>query len=297
MSKGIGHGKVRSESSYLRTVEPKITQSVIYVTPEMARRVLSKNTRNRPISDAHVQRLMDEMIAGRWQYNGEAIKWSIDDVLLDGQHRMTALSQMPDDFGALPFLVVRGLATECQDTMDQGRTRSASDQLNIDGLTNHNDSRIVAGAIRVYIDWQSGALFKDRASNRVSNPMIIGWAKDHPIELEILKSVVSDRVRRVKCRPSVTTAVLLHFHLVDGEAAREFTESLCTGAGLEMGNPILTLRERLDRIKTQGLNTTDRDMIGYFLLAWNAWRQGRKLTKFQRPDGGLWSADSFPRAV
>lgn len=96
----------------------KPSQSIIYVDPAMARRVLAKNTRNRPISETHVKRLMDEMRSGRWQYNGEAIKWSVDDVLLDGQHRLTALSRMPDDFPALPFLVVRGLPTASQDTMD-----------------------------------------------------------------------------------------------------------------------------------------------------------------------------------
>ncbi|SPX87637.1 hypothetical protein [Mycobacteroides abscessus] len=106
----------------------KPSQSIIYVDPAMARRVLAKNTRNRPISETHVKRLMDEMRSGRWQYNGEGIKWSVDDVLLDGQHRLTALSRMPDDFPALPFLVVRGLPTASQDTMDQGRTRSAGDQ-------------------------------------------------------------------------------------------------------------------------------------------------------------------------
>ncbi|ANO16801.1 hypothetical protein I3U42_08620 [Mycobacteroides abscessus subsp. abscessus] len=240
---------------------------------------------------------MDEMRSGRWQYNGEAIKWSVDDVLLDGQHRLTALSRMPDDFPALPFLVVRGLPTASQDTMDQGRTRSAGDQLNIDGLIRNADSKVIAGAIRVYIDWQGGGLFRDRASNRVSNPMVIEWAQNHPIEISIMTAILGTEMRRVKARPSLTLAVLLHFHLIDGEAAREFCAGLYTGVGLSAGNPILALRDRLDRISTQGFKSTDRDTIGLFVLAWNAWRNDRKLTKFQRPAGGSWTRDTFPEAV
>lgn len=66
---------------------------------------------------------------------------------------------------------------------------------------------------------------------------------------------------------------------------------------LSAGNPILALRDRLDRISTQGFKSTDRDTIGLFVLAWNAWRNDRKLTKFQRPAGGSWTRDTFPEAV
>ena len=268
--------------------------SIIYIDPPMARRVLEKNTRNRPISETHVQRLMAEMRSGRWQYNGEAIKWSVDNIILDGQHRLTALSRL-DDSTSFPFLVVRGLPTESQDTMDQGRTRSAGDQLNIDGLAT-TDSKVVAGAIRVYVQWLSGGLFGDAKVHRISNPEVVQWAKDHPMELSLMDEILTDRVRRVKTRPSLTVAVLLHFYLIDGEAAREFAEGLSSGAGLASGNPILTLRDRLDRIRTQGLKTPDRDIIGFFVIAWNAWRAGRKMEKFQRPAGGSWSVDTFPVA-
>jgi len=270
------------------------TASVVFIDPPMARRWLEKNTRNRPTSDAEVLRLAEEMQAGRWQYNGEAIKWSVDDVILDGQHRLMALALL-DDSVSLPFLVVRGLPTESQDTMDQGRSRSAGDQLAIDGLSTGSDSRVLAGAIRVFIPWAAGQLFIDTKRLRASNPALIAWAKSHPDEMALMRSILTDPIRRkVKCRPSVTLAVLLRFHLIDHEDAQRFAEGLTTGAGLEPGNPILTLRDRLDRIRTQGIRTSDRDYIGYFVVAWNAWREGRTLDRVQRPHGGTWTADTFP---
>lgn len=279
----------------LKNKPEKPTQSVIYIDPPMARRVLERNTRNRPISELHVQRLMDEMRSGRWQYNGEAIKWSVDNVLLDGQHRLTALSRL-DDSIRLAFLVVRGLPSDSQDTMDQGRTRTAGDQLNIDGITDGSDSRVIAGAIRVYIQWTTGGLFRDQIASRIGNPEVVQWAKEHPLEISLMREILCDRVRRVKTRPSVTLAVLLNFYLIDGEAAREFATGLYSGAGLESGDPILALRNRLDRIYTQKIKTVDRDIIAFFITAWNAWRAGRKMEKFQRPVGGSWAADNFPVA-
>lgn len=273
----------------------KPSQSIILVSPEMARRVLSKNTRNRPISEVHVRKLMREMESGRWTYNGEAVKWSVDDVLLDGQHRLTALSRMPDDFEPLPFLVVRGLPASAQDTMDQGRVRQAGDQLAIDGLAGHNN-KIISGAIRVHLMWESGGMFRDQVTNRVSNPEIVAWAREHPVEVAMLDDLADARLRRVKMRPSVTLATMLHFRMVDGEAQREFAELLYTGAGLEAGSPILTLRERLDRIKAQKIKTPDREFIAFMVITWNAWREGRSLGRLNRPKVGTWTADNFPEA-
>ncbi|SDT87231.1 hypothetical protein SAMN04488548_12433 [Gordonia westfalica] len=105
-------GDFHRKSQHLASVgvtPQKPSASTIFVDPAMARRVLAKNTHNRPIKESQVVRLMAEMTSGRWKYNGEAIKWSIDDVLLDGQHRLTALARMDDNFPAIPFLVVRGL--------------------------------------------------------------------------------------------------------------------------------------------------------------------------------------------
>ncbi|MGP3708532.1 hypothetical protein [Gordonia paraffinivorans] len=273
---------------------PKPTASIIYVDPQMARRVLAKNTRNRPIQEAHVRRLMNEMTSGRWQYNGEAIKWSVDDVLLDGQHRLTALSRMDDYFPAIPFLVVRNLPADAQNTMDQGRTRAAADQLVIDGLAGGEGSKIIAGAIRVYLDWERGNFFSNRTATRISNTEVVAWAHDHPIEMDMMRDIVCTSLRRVKCRPSVTLAVMLRLRMVDGEAQREFANALYTGANLQPGSPILVLRDRLDRIKEARLSTSDRDLVGFFVTAWNAWREGRTIVRLQRPHGGSWTKDSFP---
>lgn len=272
----------------------KPSQSIILVDPAMARRVLAKNVRNRPISEFHVQKLMREMESGRWQYNGEAIKWSVDDVLLDGQHRLTALSRLSNDFGALPFLVIRGLPSSAQDTMDQGKVRSAGDQLAIDDLiSSKSDARIIAGAIRVYLQWSEDRLFGNRFSH-VSNPEIVAWAHAHPIELHMLDDIACAQLRRVKARPSLTLAVMLILRKVDGEAQREFAAALYTGAGLDAGSPILALREKLIRINDQKVRTPDRDFLAFFLSAWNAWRAGRSMKDIRRPAGGEWTRDNFP---
>ena len=254
----------------------RVTESKQWVTPETARRVLDTNTRNRPLREAHVQRLMGEMASGRWQYNGEALKWSTANELLDGQHRLTALSRMPDNFGPLLFLLVRGLPPEAQDTMDQGAIRKAHEQLNIGGIP---ASQYVTSAVRIYVPWMEGRLFIDVKQQRPSNPEVVEWVKDHPREVAAL--VILDNghgLRKVKAaRPSLVLAVLLRLRNIDADAQAEFTRLLTTGLNLTAGHPIYALRERLDYINQSKIRTPDREYIAMFVHAWNLWRSGKTI--------------------
>ena len=65
---------------------------VIDVTPAIADAWLSRcNTHNRKLVDAHVDRLVREMKAGRWRLTHQGIAFSASRVLLDGQHRLWAV--------------------------------------------------------------------------------------------------------------------------------------------------------------------------------------------------------------
>lgn len=64
------------------------------ITPELAADLLSRNMKNRPVSQQRVRKYMAAMVAGKWLLNGEAIKISIDGRLIDGQHRLKAIIQL-----------------------------------------------------------------------------------------------------------------------------------------------------------------------------------------------------------
>ena len=65
---------------------------LIDVTPALADAWLSRcNSHNRKLVDAHVERLVREMKAGRWRLTHQGIAFSTNRVLLDGQHRLWAV--------------------------------------------------------------------------------------------------------------------------------------------------------------------------------------------------------------
>lgn len=67
---------------------------MVKITPEIAEQYLEKNKGNyRSINRSRVLAYAEDMASGNWVQNGEAIKFSENGMLIDGQHRLQAIIQ------------------------------------------------------------------------------------------------------------------------------------------------------------------------------------------------------------
>src|SRR5690349_1505768 len=103
---------------------------VMEVTPDMAARWLEGNTHNRPLNQAHVERLVKDMKAGRWQLTHQGLAFDDRGVLLDGQHRLWAVieANVP-----VNFRVFFNEPPESRLVLDCGKRRSNLDILTLSG--------------------------------------------------------------------------------------------------------------------------------------------------------------------
>lgn len=266
----------------------KIMHSVVMVDSAIALRWLGQNVRNRTIRQVVVQRYRSDMESGLWAMAGDPIRFNVEGQLVDGQHRLTALSEI--DGLTLPMLVIRNLPVESQGVMDQGLKRSAADQL---GIAEVKCASAVAAAVKKFIVWESELLFRDnKTAAAITAPRIEEWVKDHPEDVDRFLTLVHG-TKQNDAPPSVAGAAAIAFARIDHETAKTFFDLLARGAGTE-GHPIVTLDKRLQRNRRDGIKMSDRDYLALFILAWNAWRDGRRMTKFQRPRGGKYTEDNFP---
>ena len=106
------------------------------ITPEMAEAFLEGNTHNRLVKTVNFKKLVDDMAAGRWDFNGESIKFAEDGTLLDGQHRLLACVESGKPFIAI---IVTGLPAVAQETIDTGSSRSLADVLRLRGYASANE--------------------------------------------------------------------------------------------------------------------------------------------------------------
>lgn len=269
-------------------LQSKITQSVVMVDQIVAKRWLDRNVKNRTVRQGAVARYRSDMESGRWVMTGDPIRFDVDGNLIDGQHRLIALSEI--EGLSLPFSVVRGLPRESQSFMDQGIKRTPGDQLTLRGLKN---GQAIAAAIKQFIAWDEEMLFRDtKVLQSITSPQIEAWVEDHPADVEFLTQIIH-LTKQNDARPAIAAAAAIGFARLDAQACLDFFTLLARGAGTA-GHPIVTLDKRLQRMRRESVVLPDRDVLALFIVAWNAWRQGKQVTKFQRPAGGRYTEDNFP---
>ncbi len=248
---------------------------VLTVTPELAKEWLDRNVHNRPIRKNKVVNYARDMQAGNWALNGEAVKFAIDGVLLDGQHRLHAIvaAGVP-----VQMLVVSGLANNTQTTMDSGVKRTTGDALGLDGKKN---SQMLAATLKKIWMWEQG----DHKFSANYTPTTIECAALLNQKPEIHRSVeVALHVRSTfrAMPPSVTGCAHYVLSKVAQDDAVWFFARVGDGAVSEPGHPILALRARVTNEALSGAQIQQHQRMAYLIRAWNAVREGRSLARIQQ---------------
>lgn len=137
----------------------QITHEQILVTPTIAKKWLEEgNLENRRLRLEYAKNLASQMIEKGWRDNtGVPIIFDEDGVLIDGQHRLTAvvIANTP-----IKFSIVRNVSREVQDVIDTGLNRQASDVLTFSGVKN---SGAIASLIKFKLGNASNGGSKTRA--------------------------------------------------------------------------------------------------------------------------------------
>lgn len=117
---------------------------VMTITPELAKEWYDNkaNPQNRSISQNRVISYAQDMIDGKWQFNGEAIIFYENGMIADGHHRLLACVKAKKPFKTW---VIFGISKSV-DLFDKGRNRSTSDTLrmNTDIDKALTDGRVIA---------------------------------------------------------------------------------------------------------------------------------------------------------
>lgn len=214
--------------------------SITHVSPELAKEWLGFNTKNRRLDKRNVSHLCDAITQGEWYMNGEAIIFSDDGRLLNGQHRLWAIIMAGKGADAM---IVRGVDREAFRTLDSGRVRRAGEVLAMDGEKNSNKVAAAVQALLAFVDgggkFYGGSCSYGRKATPSACQRIL---ERHP--------GIRDSVREVNrnCLYSSQHAATLHylFSRVDKSVAADFVDVLAVGHP-DLGRPFVVFRESLVR--------------------------------------------------
>ncbi len=101
-----------------------VRTTVETITPAMAANLLATSNHNRKIKSARVCQYARDMLAGKWELNGDALQIDSTGALINAHHRLLAVCQSGV---SVTMVVVRGLSPDAYKTLDRGVPRSAAD--------------------------------------------------------------------------------------------------------------------------------------------------------------------------
>ena len=116
----------------------KIRTVTMPITPTQARTWLEKNTHNRNIVQDVVNAYARDMAMGRWVITHQGIAIADDGRVIDGQHRLWAITECEK---TIVMQVTTGLPMSAQTAVDGQRVRSTRDVLALrDGIKHPSDA-------------------------------------------------------------------------------------------------------------------------------------------------------------
>jgi len=270
---------------------------VLLITPEIAKKMLLKNTLNRVVKERLIAEYARQMAAGLWkEETGEAIKISCNNNILDGQHRLLALV---NSNVSLSFLVISDLENDIFTVLDTGVTRSTGDIFHIAGIAQSNN---YASMIIKYLKLSRGNINVLSGQTRSSSGIrYSGFSRSEVFSLYNSREkfwkaalLMSDKwhnqFQRVLCLSEISSLYTFFFD-INQDDAFAFMDLLCSGINLDKNNPIKFLREKLIFSKTNmKFKLTATQKLGIIFKTWNHFRAGSQISvlRFHR------ETDNFP---
>lgn len=216
---------------------PDNTPKVVTITVEDATYMLESNKANRPLNQQHVNRIAAQIRDGKWRFNGDTIKISSTNDVLDGQHRLWAVIEAKTP---IRTIVVRGIKPEAFATIDTlRRPRSGSDALALMGVTNNRST--ISVALQWLLRWQRKVLTEYKApANRIEN-------SDIEAAFEVNRGIARAAERAHKLRGVGNPGLIAFFYYVlsnrNPDLAERMMHTLENPAGVGVNDPFFRLRQ------------------------------------------------------
>lgn len=208
------------------------------ITPELAERLLERNTNNRRRKAGAIRKYARDMATGRWDPDASDLKFARTGELIDGQNRLHACVQAGVPF---PTLVRTGLGLGAKTHVDTGVKRSTADALAMRG---YDRPIVIAAAVglreryRERVEEFDGRRAIDSGKLRrghLTHEEVFEYLDHHPTvpEFAYYAQALRDRVM-----PALTASSLLAglswFAEIEHPLAEDIAQRLLNG---ELGGP------------------------------------------------------------
>lgn len=248
----------------------EFTTKMCLVGPKEAHDLLKFNTHNRKIRDSGVNKYVDEILRGAWVPLSSGIGFNEDGVLIDGQHRLTAIEKSG---ATVRLLVTTDLPKLAQEKVDTQIKRSLSDVLGLSGFCKNT------------VVVQTAVYMAKRNSGWGANPSNEEVKETITVHSDALYAVADETKYRGSrfCSVGTRAAIVVAYELW-GEKALKFYKSLQSDLHTTNDDPAYRLRNALVNVNKNGGAGFQEMTFTKTCYAFNAFIKGKKLTSVLSAD-------------
>lgn len=250
------------------------------ITPEMALHWINCLANCRSVNPADVEAYARDMKAGQWNENGETIKWDVENHCVDGETRLRACV-----LAGVPFesWVITGLPVQGAKTVDLGRKRLLASVLKNSG---ERYSTQVAATATLIWRWEHG---RDALVDTRTKPTYYELAeiiKDNAALRTSVELVHGSCGNAARLSRSSTVPAMINYcgSRKHADRADTFIHQVHSGKDIGFGDPAYTLREKLIKLGRSQNRFLQREMLGLWIPAWNAFAQNKRLKRIDAID-------------
>jgi len=174
---------------------------IMIVDRKIAAKWLARNNNNRNIRPTHVAALARAMTAGNFNPSTDAIGFSVDGELVNGQHRLSAIVETGISFR---MIVVENIAQRAIAAIDTGKMRSAHDAAKYQGLLIAN---IQVATIRAMMKFGRLGISGDISEKpiAITNDVVIDIYKKYRDTIDTVYNATSTKISPI-CGPVLAVA-------------------------------------------------------------------------------------------
>lgn len=270
--------------------------SIREITPTNAANLLdAKNTKNRNISKGKVSEYINAMKNGEWMFNGDSIRISNEGILLDGQHRLTAVAKSGL---SQHFIIIENMQKEIGLTIDVGKVRNGGDVLSLEAGVGRNMAQSISGAIKIFHKHNTGKSMSNSGTGRLTNVQVVEKYKENERLITFCVEWMNENVKRQGAilAKSEMLACLMIFASIDKDACISFSEMVFCGLGITEACTQSFLRDYLQSCKVDSKKSTSTQRLHTIIKSWNSIRSGRVI-KVARNIVFYPGRDTFKKAI
>ena len=254
----------------------------LFITPAIARKFLEGNVHNRTLKQNKVDQYMAVMRAGKWVLNHQGIAFNIDQVLIDGQHRLYAIWCLGEEsatFEGVWMTVTYNAVEEAQSTIDIGATRTASDILTL------KRGQAVSNGIVASARMMAGGL-RGRRAMLTNIPELEAFIEEHFEALSFAEKLFVNKSARGVSAAGIKAVIARAFYHLPHETLRRFANILITGLAVSGEEAAIMLRNHLkDGMSSYHKNSDNAAQLVYGRTerALEAFNRNKPLSKTPSP--------------